>query len=190
MCLEKSDVVCCTLSGAGSQPILEVVMRIPGFKFDAVIIGTCVCVCARVGGWVSVWVSVWVCVCMCEGKGESVRMNVYVCVCVSASSRTVPSFHSYQLQFSLILFAAIVPLLHHTHSSDRNILHSIHFFSSDEAAQAVEPSTLIPFKFNPHRVVMVGDPCQLPATVFSRVAKDANYGQSLFQVLRLKIVIL
>ena len=29
---------------------------------------------------------------------------------------------------------------------------------------------------------MVGDPCQLPATVFSRVAKDANYGQSLFQV--------
>ena len=39
VCVEKSDVVCCTLSGAGSQPILEVVMRIPGFKFDAVIIG-------------------------------------------------------------------------------------------------------------------------------------------------------
>ena len=56
-------------------------------------------------------------------------------------------------------------------------------FPLDEAAQAVEPSTLIPFKFNPHRVVMVGDPCQLPATVFSRLAKDANYDQSLFQVL-------
>ena len=54
--------------------------------------------------------------------------------------------------------------------------------STDEAAQAVEPSALIPLKFNPHRVVMVGDPCQLPATVFSRLAKDANYGQSLFQV--------
>ena len=74
--LDQADVVCATLSGAGSQPILEVVMKIPGFKFHAVII--------------------------------------------------------------------------------------------DEAAQAVEPSTLIPFKFNPHRVVMVGDPCQLPATVFSR----------------------
>ena len=28
----------------------------------------------------------------------------------------------------------------------------------DEAAQAVEPSTLIPFKFNPHRVVSEGVP--------------------------------
>lgn len=37
--VERADIVCCTLSGAGSQPILEVVMRIPGFKFDAVIIG-------------------------------------------------------------------------------------------------------------------------------------------------------
>ena len=90
----------------------------------------------------------------------------------------------------------------------------------DEAAQAVEPSTLIPFKFNPHRVVMVGDPCQLPATVFSpltarslslslslslsplcnmqvgdpcqlpatvfsRQAKEAGYGRSLFQRLHL-----
>ena len=60
---------------------------------------------------------------------------------------------------------------------------SPHFsINADEAAQAVEPSALIPFKFNPHRVVMVGDPCQLSATVFSRLAKDANYGQSLFQV--------
>lgn len=86
--LEKADIVCCTLSGAGSQPILEVILRMTNFKFDAVII--------------------------------------------------------------------------------------------DEAAQAVEPSSLIPLKFNPSLVVMVGDPCQLPATVFSRIAKEANYGQSLF----------
>jgi senataxin len=86
--LEKADIVCCTLSGAGSQPILEVILRITGFKFDAVII--------------------------------------------------------------------------------------------DEAAQAVEPSSLIPFKYNPQMIVLVGDPCQLPATVFSRIAKEANYGQSLF----------
>ena len=54
----------------------------------------------------------------------------------------------------------------------------------DEAAQAVEPSTLIPLKYNPATVVMVGDPCQLPATLFSKAAKDANYGQSLFQRLQ------
>jgi hypothetical protein len=31
-------------------------------------------------------------------------------------------------------------------------------------------------------VVMVGDPQQLPATLFSTVAKAARYGRSLFQV--------
>ncbi len=91
--LEGADVVCSTLSGAGSQPMLEVVLRITGFKFDAVII--------------------------------------------------------------------------------------------DEAAQAVEPSSLIPFKYNPQAVVLVGDPCQLPATVFSATAKKAGYSQSLFQRLQI-----
>jgi len=91
--LEQVDVVCCTLSGAGSQPMLEIVLRMTGFKFDAIII--------------------------------------------------------------------------------------------DEAGQAVESSSLIPFKYNPQAVVLVGDPCQLPATVFSRIAKEANFSQSLFQRLQL-----
>jgi superfamily I DNA and/or RNA helicase len=52
----------------------------------------------------------------------------------------------------------------------------------DEAAQALEPSALIPLKYNPSRVVMVGDPCQLPATVFSATAKAAGYHQSFFEV--------
>ncbi|CAM9688473.1 unnamed protein product, partial [Choristocarpus tenellus] len=54
----------------------------------------------------------------------------------------------------------------------------------DEAAQAVEPSSLVPFKFNPRAIVMVGDPAQLTATLFSREATDAQYGQSLFQRLQ------
>lgn len=33
-------------------------------------------------------------------------------------------------------------------------------------------------------VVLVGDPAQLPATILSQEAKDANYGQSLFQRLQ------
>lgn len=34
----------------------------------------------------------------------------------------------------------------------------------DEACQASEPSSLIPFKFNPKAVILVGDPQQLPVT--------------------------
>lgn len=51
----------------------------------------------------------------------------------------------------------------------------------DEAAQAAEPSALIPYKFNPKSIILVGDPCQLPATIISNAAKGANLGQSLFQ---------
>ncbi|CAM9712680.1 unnamed protein product, partial [Scytosiphon promiscuus] len=54
----------------------------------------------------------------------------------------------------------------------------------DEAAQAVEPSSMIPLKFNPRAVIMVGDPAQLPATIFSQEATRANFGQSLFQRLQ------
>lgn len=37
----------------------------------------------------------------------------------------------------------------------------------DEACQSTELSTLIPLKFNPTKVILVGDPCQLPPTILS-----------------------
>ncbi|GLE01645.1 hypothetical protein PINS_up010479 [Pythium insidiosum] len=51
----------------------------------------------------------------------------------------------------------------------------------DEAAQAVEASTLIPFKFQPSRIVLVGDHQQLPATVISKRLVELGYDRSLFQ---------
>jgi senataxin len=41
----------------------------------------------------------------------------------------------------------------------------------DEAAQCVEPSVLIPLRLGSQRCVLVGDPQQLPATIFSNRAK-------------------
>lgn len=37
----------------------------------------------------------------------------------------------------------------------------------DEACQATELSTIIPFKYNPEKVILIGDPNQLPPTVLS-----------------------
>lgn len=54
----------------------------------------------------------------------------------------------------------------------------------DEAAQALEPATLIPLQLvkpGSGRVVLVGDPAQLPATVLSRAAEAALLSQSLFE---------
>jgi hypothetical protein len=49
----------------------------------------------------------------------------------------------------------------------------------DEAAQAIEPSTLIPLLYGCNKAILVGDPCQLPATVISRNAAAAGLDQSL-----------
>ncbi|KAF9454791.1 hypothetical protein P691DRAFT_804153 [Macrolepiota fuliginosa MF-IS2] len=50
----------------------------------------------------------------------------------------------------------------------------------DEAAQAIELSTLIPLKYKCQRCVLVGDPQQLPPTVLSQEAGKYRYNQSLF----------
>ncbi|KAH8114513.1 SEN1 N terminal-domain-containing protein [Phellopilus nigrolimitatus] len=50
----------------------------------------------------------------------------------------------------------------------------------DEAAQAIELSSLIPLKYQSTQCIMVGDPQQLPPTVLSSEASKWGYDQSLF----------
>ncbi|XP_057968938.1 uncharacterized protein LOC131158231 isoform X2 [Malania oleifera] len=57
----------------------------------------------------------------------------------------------------------------------------------DEAAQALEPATLIPLQLlrsNGTKCIMVGDPKQLPATVLSNVASKFQYQCSMFERLQ------
>lgn len=51
----------------------------------------------------------------------------------------------------------------------------------DEAAQAIEPSTLIPLQTGAETCVLVGDPQQLPATVFSSLGAATAFERSLFE---------
>ncbi|XVE67327.1 hypothetical protein DITRI_Ditri08aG0151700 [Diplodiscus trichospermus] len=51
----------------------------------------------------------------------------------------------------------------------------------DEAAQAVEPATLVPLSSGCKQVFLIGDPVQLPATVISPTAEKFGYGTSLFK---------
>ena len=52
----------------------------------------------------------------------------------------------------------------------------------DEAAQAVEPSTLIPLvSVKAKQAFIVGDPAQLPATILSMECVQNGYDQSLFK---------
>lgn len=78
-----------------------------------------------------------------------------------------------QVVFCTLSGAGSVAMCDFAHEFDALII--------DEAAQAVEASTLIPLKFRPHRVILVGDHRQLPATVLSKRLVDVGYDRSLFQ---------
>ena len=51
----------------------------------------------------------------------------------------------------------------------------------DEGCQGSEPSCLIPFKFNPNAVVIVGDPKQLPVMAFASSAEQCKSDRPLFE---------
>lgn len=50
----------------------------------------------------------------------------------------------------------------------------------DEACQSVEVSALIPLQFQCSRCILVGDQLQLPPTLISPTARNADYDRSLF----------
>lgn len=54
----------------------------------------------------------------------------------------------------------------------------------DEAGQAVELSTIIPLQLGCRRLILVGDPKQLPATVFANSSTFFKYDRSLFERLQ------
>lgn len=78
-----------------------------------------------------------------------------------------------QIVFCTLSGAGSVAMCEFAHEFDALVI--------DEAAQAVEASALIPFKFRPNRVILVGDHRQLPATVISKKLLDVGYDRSLFQ---------
>lgn len=51
----------------------------------------------------------------------------------------------------------------------------------DEAAQSVEPATLAALQLGSSHAILVGDPQQLPATIFSLSGRNTKYDRSLFQ---------
>lgn len=60
--------------------------------------------------------------------------------------------------------------------------HNIEAIIVDEAAQSTEPTNIIPFRFKANKVILIGDPMQLPATTFGRDSAYTGYNRSLFEV--------
>ncbi|KAL4475502.1 hypothetical protein ABPG72_013326 [Tetrahymena utriculariae] len=51
----------------------------------------------------------------------------------------------------------------------------------DEAAQCTEPDNIIPLYYQPNKMILIGDPKQLPATTFQPESNITKYNRSLFE---------
>ncbi|SOV14688.1 DNA2/NAM7 helicase, putative [Plasmodium gaboni] len=74
-------------------------------------------------------------------------------------------------------------------SSNTSLINNIKKFDAiiiDESSQSVEIDILIPLSFACKKIILVGDPKQLSATVFSLFAKKHKYARSLFERLQKK----
>lgn len=60
--------------------------------------------------------------------------------------------------------------------------HNIECIIVDEAAQCTEPSNIIPLRFKANKLILIGDPKQLPATTFNDQNSITLYNRSLFEV--------
>lgn len=72
-----------------------------------------------------------------------------------------------RLRHTLVSTASVICTTLSSSVSDSMCLDKFDLLIIDEACQATEISTIIPFKYNPDKVIMVGDPNQLPPTVIS-----------------------
>ena len=95
----------------------------------------------------------------------------------------LPAFKSALVEDELIFTAQIV--FSTTCSSANRLLRNnfmeIDVLVVDEAAQLFEPELLVPLQLYPSNLIMIGDPRQLPATIFSSRVQSAGLGISAMQ---------
>ena len=118
-----------------------------------------------------------------HNKKDSLRAAIDKYKTLSGKRQGMQEKQRRSLQAAVISESTIVCCTLSTAGSDlmKMVKHGFETVLIDEAAQAVEVSTLIPLRYQVRRCIMVGDTAQLPATVISKAAANCFYEQSLFQ---------
>ena len=119
-----------------------------------------------------------------EGGDAEPRSTTRERVGSSAGERALSRRHRVVLEASFVDQAEIVFTTLASSARDvfrRQLTHGFDTVLVDEAAQASETQTLVPFLLGAERCVLVGDPRQLPSTVLSGAAQEAKLQRSLFE---------
>jgi predicted DNA helicase len=86
-------------------------------------------------------------------------------------------FEEELLKHAKVIFATLSVTGRYT----MKVLKPVEVLIVDEAAQAVEAETLIPFMLEPKKCLLVGDTKQLPATIICETAKKYHYDWSMMR---------
>lgn len=88
-----------------------------------------------------------------------------------------------QIEDRLLNQAEIILTTLNSSGSDRldQIRDKVELVIIDEAAQATQTSIIIPFQTGAIKLILIGDPKQLPATVLSQDIEVTHYNRSLFE---------
>ena len=107
---------------------------------------------------------------------------------LNSEPRNIEKDHKTRLRTDIMCHADIVlSTLNSSHQQPIEKLYRIHGPSTfdcvivDEASQCSEPELLMPLAYKMTKMILIGDPMQLPATVISKKASNLQFGRSLFE---------
>jgi senataxin len=117
----------------------------------------------------------------------SVKMNLERCTIVKASMDTGTNQFEIRTNLETHVLNSVHMVMTTLGSAGNRTLEAADRFEVivvDEAAQSVEPACLSALRLGSRHCILVGDPQQLPATIFNISGRNSKYDRSLFQRLK------
>lgn len=114
----------------------------------------------------------------------SVKTHLERCTIVKASLDTGTNQFEIRMNLESHVLNSVHMVMTTLGTSGNRILEAADRFEVivvDEAAQSVEPASLSALRLGSRHAVLVGDPQQLPATIFNVSGRNSKYDRSLFQ---------
>lgn len=120
------------------------------------------------------------------GKDKIISARIDEMRRIIDEKRNLRSYNTTEIKKNIIKDVKIV--FSTLNSSAKKILKvlkdHISYLIVDEATQSTEIQSMVPLILSPDRLILIGDPCQLPATTFHPLSKQLNLQRSFFERLQ------
>ena len=122
----------------------------------------------------------------CMGKDKILSKKIEELTKIIEEKRNLKSYNTSDIKKNMIKEAKVVfSTLNSSAKKQLKIVKdNISYLIVDEATQSTEIQCIVPLTLSPDKMILIGDPCQLPATTFHPLSKQLNLQRSLFERLQ------